>query len=403
VCFSGWVGIDYAGSPRPTVGVEWEFALVDQTTRDLVNSASELFDRLRESHGEQPQVHQELLRNTVEVVSGVCDTTAEAMTDLVDTLRRVQPAAESLGADLYCAGTHPFAEWSTQLLTPGHRYAELIARTQWWGRQMLIWGVHVHVGVAHREQVMPIVSSLLNHFPHLQALSASSPMWSGTDTGYASNRAMMFQQLPTAGLPFQLQTWEEYESFVEDHLHTGVIEYLSDIRWDIRPSPKLGTVEVRVCDGISNVRELAALTALTHCLVVDLAGRLSAGETLPTMPPWHVQENKWRSARYGLDAEIILDAAGSERLVTEDLTDLLTRLEPLATRLGCAEELRSVEDITRTGASYQRQRAVAARTGGDLVAVVDSVVRELDLGQRHLRGAYDGRGSAGVPPGTPAP
>jgi glutamate---cysteine ligase / carboxylate-amine ligase len=374
------VGIEYVGSARPTVGVEWEFALVDQTSRDLVNSASELFDRLRDAHGEQPNVHQELLRNTVEVVSGVCETTAEAMSDLVTTLRLVQPAAQSLGADLYCAGTHPFAEWSTQLLTPGHRYAELIARTQWWGRQMLIWGVHVHVGVAHREQVMPIVSSLLNHFPHLQALSASSPMWSGTETGYASNRAMMFQQLPTAGLPFQLQTWEEYESFVEDHLHTGVIEYLSDIRWDIRPSPTLGTVEVRVCDGVSNVRELAALTALTHCLVVDLAERLTAGERLPTMPPWYVQENKWRSARYGLEAEIILDAAGSERLVTEDLADLLTRLEPLASRLGCTDELRSVEDITRTGASYQRQRAVAARTDGDLVAVVDSVVRELDLG-----------------------
>jgi carboxylate-amine ligase len=374
------VGIEYAGSARPTLGVEWEFALVDVTSRDLVNGASELFDRVRDAHGDQPKVHQELLRNTVEVVTGVCDTTAEAMADLTSTLHLVQPAAAALDVDLYCAGTHPFAQWSTQLLTPGHRYEELIARTQWWGRQMLIWGVHVHVGVAHREQVMPIVSSLLNHFPHLQALSASSPMWSGTDTGYASNRAMMFQQLPTAGLPFQFDTWTEYEAFVEDHLHTGVIEYLSDIRWDVRPSPRLGTVEVRVCDGVSNLRELAALTALTHCLVVDLADRLTAGETLPTMPPWFVQENKWRSARYGLEAEIILDQAGAERLVTDDLDDLLTRLEPLATRLGCADELRSVEEITRTGASYQRQRAVAERTGGDLVAVVDSVVRELEIG-----------------------
>jgi carboxylate-amine ligase len=131
---------------------------------------------------------------------------------------------------------------------------------------------------------------------------------------------------------------------------------------------------------VSNLRELAALTALTHCLVVDLTDRLDAGETLPTMPPWYVQENKWRSARYGLDAEIILDASGAERLVTDDLEDLLTRLEPVAVRLGCADELRSVEDITRTGASYQRQRAVAERTGGDLVAVVDSVVRELEIG-----------------------
>ncbi|MEP7091994.1 MAG: glutamate-cysteine ligase family protein, partial [Nocardioidaceae bacterium] len=202
----------------------------------------------------------------------------------------------------------------------------------------------------------------------------------GTDTGYASNRAMMFQQLPTAGLPFQFDTWEEYERFVAANLRTGVIDSVADIRWDVRPSPALGTVEVRICDGISNLRELAALTALTHCLVVDLSERLTAGERLPTMPPWHVQENKWRAARYGLEAEVILDADGHERLVTEDLADLLTRLEPVASRLGCSDELRSVEEITRTGASYQRQRRVAERTGGDLVAVVDSVVRELDLG-----------------------
>ena len=374
--------IEFTASAGPTLGVEWEFALVDKTTRDLSNTASELFETVDasvEGPGLHKRLHKELLRNTVEVVTGVCETVQEAMADLTETLRLVRPFADDLGVDLYSAGTHPFAQWSTQLLTPGHRYEELIERTQWWGRQMLIWGVHVHVGIGHRDQVIPVVSSLLNHYPHLQALSASSPMWSGTDTGYASNRAMMFQQLPTAGLPFQFQTWEEYESFVDDHMRTGVIEYLNDIRWDVRPSPALGTVEVRICDGVSNLPELAALTALTHCLVVDLTDRLSAGETLPTMPPWHVQENKWRSARYGLDAEIILDAAAHERLVTDDLADLLTRLEPGAKRLGCVDELRSVDAITRTGASYQRQREVARRTGGDLVAVVDSVVRELEL------------------------
>jgi carboxylate-amine ligase len=377
------MGIEYVPSPRPTLGVEWEFALVDRTTRDLSNSASEVFDEVHRRHGEQPNVHKELLRNTVEIVSNVSDTVAEAMSDLTGTLRLVRPVAEGLGADLYSAGTHPFAEWSTQLLTPGHRYEELIARTQWWGRQMLIWGVHVHVGVSRRDHVIPIVSSLLNQFPHLQALSASSPMWSGTDTGYASNRAMMFQQLPTAGLPFQFQTWQEYEAFVDDHLRTGVIEYLSDIRWDVRPSPKLGTVEVRICDGVSNLRELAALTALTHSLVVDLSDRLSDGETLPTMPPWHVQENKWRAARYGLDAIVVLDADSRERLVTDDLADVIERLAPVADRLGCADELALVADMPARGASYQRQRAVAERTGGDLVAVVDSVVTELrdGLGQ----------------------
>src|SRR6187549_1136138 len=164
------MGIDYTPSPRPTLGVEWEFALVDKTTRDLSNTASELFDRVHAALGEQPQLHKELLRNTVEVVTGVCDTVPEAMADLAGTIRQVRPIADELGVDLSSAGTHPFAQWSTQLLTPGHRYEELIARTQWWGRQMLIWGVHVHVGV-RREHVMPIVSSLLKWYPHLQALS----------------------------------------------------------------------------------------------------------------------------------------------------------------------------------------------------------------------------------------
>ena len=109
--------------------------------------------------------------------------------------------------ELFCAGAHPFAQWSTQKLTDAPRYAELIKRTQWWGRQMLIWGVHVHVGISSAHKVMPIMTSLLKYYPHLLALSASSPWWTGVDTGYASNRAMMFQQLPTAGLPFQFQTW----------------------------------------------------------------------------------------------------------------------------------------------------------------------------------------------------
>jgi carboxylate-amine ligase len=152
---------------------------------------------------------------------------------------------------------------------------------------------------------------------------------------------------------------------------------MSDVRWDIRPAPHLGTIENRVCDGMSDITELAALTALIHCLVVDLDTRLAAGETLPTMPPWHVQENKWRAARYGLDAIVILDEKSNERLVTDDLDVLLERLTPVARRLDCEDELRSVADIPRKGASYQRQRKVATASGGDLVAVVDSVVAEL--------------------------
>ena len=364
------------GSPRPTVGVEWEFALVDAQTRGLSNEAAGVIEELGENN---PRVHKELLRNTVEIVTGICESVPEAMDDLRSTLGTARQIVRNRNMELFCAGTHPFAKWSPGSLTDAPRYAELIKRTQWWGRQMLIWGVHVHVGIRSAHKVMAIITSLLNHYPHLLALSASSPFWDGEDTGYASNRAMMFQQLPTAGLPFHFQTWSEWEHFVYDQKKTGIIDHMNEIRWDIRPSPHIGTVEIRIFDGVSNLRELSALVALTHCLVVDLDRRLDAGEPLPTMPPWHVQENKWRAARYGLDAIIIKDEDSNERLVTEDLDELLNRLEPVAKSLHCADELARVADIYRTGASYQRQRRVAEEHDGDLRTVVDALVAELDI------------------------
>jgi glutamate---cysteine ligase / carboxylate-amine ligase len=371
------VRIDFHASPEPTLGVEWELALVDRRTRDLRNDAGHLFARAKPRLPHPDRLHQELLRNTIEVVTGICRDVPEAMADLRATLAGVVPACDDLDLDLYGGGTHPFASWTGQQLSPGHRYEELINRTQWWGRQMLIWGVHVHVGLPERSRVMPVLAGLLTYYPHLQALSASSPIWSGVDTGYASNRALMFQQLPTAGLPFAFGRWEEFEQFASDQLTTGVIDDLSEIRWDVRPAPALGTLENRICDGVSTTADLSALVALTHCLVVDLDARVAAGEPVEVLPPWHTQENKWRAARYGLEAIVIVGADSTERLVTDDLADLLARLAPVAERLGCSAELDSVADLVARGASYQRQRAVAAASDGDLVAVVDSVVQEL--------------------------
>jgi carboxylate-amine ligase len=170
------------------------------------------------------------------------------------------------------AGTHPFAQWQSQEVRAKDRYLELVDRTQWWGRNMLIFGVHVHVGIDSRDKVLPIVNALLAYVPHLQALSASSPFWGGTDTGYASNRAMMFQQLPTAGLPFQFDQWADYEKYVDDMLTTGIIDHINEIRWDIRPAPHWGTVEVRVCDGLPTLEEILAITAPRNGLSVEKRG-----------------------------------------------------------------------------------------------------------------------------------
>ncbi|MCU1432065.1 MAG: glutamate--cysteine ligase [Actinotalea sp.] len=374
--------IPFARSERSTLGVEWELALVDADSGDLRQVAQTVLDAVAPpAGGEHPTIRQELLLNTVEIVTGVCRTVAEAGEDLQRSVEEIRRVTDPLRVELMCAGTHPFARWSHQKVTDKQRYATLIDRTQWWGRQMLIYGVHVHVGIEDREKVLPILRAVLTYFPHLQSLSASSPFWGGKDTGYASNRALMFQQLPTAGLPFQFDRWAELEAYAADMMHTGVIDQFDEIRWDLRPSPRFGTLEMRICDGASNLTEVLAFAALIHCLVEHFSTMIDEGRTLPALPPWFAQENKWRSARYGMDAIIILDAAGNEELVTDAVSRLLAELEPVAERLGCTAELDGVRTILRRGASYQRQRAVARRNGGELASVVESLVAEMRAGR----------------------
>ncbi|BDZ46350.1 glutamate--cysteine ligase [Naasia aerilata] len=372
------MAIEFARSARSDLGVEWELALVDHASGDLAPAAPEILSTLDLTDDEGfSRITAELLTNTVEVVSGVHKTVLGAVGDLEETIAQVRDAAEPLGVDLMCAGTHPFAQWTQQRVTDKERYATLIDRTQWWGRQMLIWGVHMHVGIDDQAKVLPILAGLLPYYPHLQALSASSPFWSGEATGYASNRALMFQQLPTAGLPPHLTEWSEYESLVADLTHVGVIDHFDEIRWDIRPSPRWGTIEVRACDGLSTVSEVRAMTALVQCLVEDLSSMLDRGIEPPSMQPWFVKENKWRAARYGMETILIQNAAGDERLVRDDTRDLITRLEPVAERLGCLDELHELDVILDRGASYERQLTTSARNGGSLKAVVAALVAEL--------------------------
>ncbi|MFH5822124.1 glutamate--cysteine ligase [Georgenia sp. AZ-5] len=369
----------FAASARSSVGIEWELQLIDADSSDLRQAAATVLDRVAGPGGApHPGIHPELLLNTVEVVSGVCRTVGEAGADLQRAIDDLRPVTDPLRIELASAGTHPFARPAYQKVTDKDRYATLIDRTQWWGRQMLLYGVHVHVGIEDRAKVLPILGALMTRFAHLQSLGASSPFWAGEATGYASNRALMFQQLPTAGVPYQFRRWADLEGYVGDMTRTGVIDTFDEIRWDIRPSPRLGTIEVRVCDAATNLQEVLAISALTHCLVEDFSARLDAGETLPTVPPWFVAENKWRSARYGMDAILILDDAGEEELVTETVARMLQELAPVAERLGCTEELADVRQILDGGASYQRQLRVAA--DGDLEDVVASLVGEMRAG-----------------------
>ncbi|MBE7365602.1 glutamate--cysteine ligase [Corynebacterium aurimucosum] len=353
---------NFARSPEPTLGVEWEVALVDPVTWDLVPRGAELIDVVRASH---PSVHleKEFLQNTVELVTGVCRTVPEAMGDLRASLSAVREAADSMDVRLWASGGHPFTDFRKNPVSAKESYSEIINRTQYWGQQMLLWGTHVHVGISHEERVWPIINALMTKYPHLLAISACSPGWEGLDTGYASNRTMLYQQLPTAGMPYQFENWEQWQSYMRDQAISGVINHTGSMHFDVRPASKWGTVEVRISDAASNLRELSAIVALTHCLVVHYDRMIDAGEKLPTLQPWHVAENKWRGARYGMDALVITSRETDERWIKDELADLLVELAPLSEELGCARELQLVQEIIDSGAGYERQRRLYEETG----------------------------------------
>jgi len=367
----------FARSPQPTLGVEWEVALVDPLTRDLVPRASEIVDAVAQS---APDIHleKEFLQNTVELVTGICHSVPEAIAELHTGIRAVQAAAEERGMRVWASGGHPFSDFRQNPVSEKQTYSEIINRTQYWGQQMLLWGTHVHVGISHEDRVWPIINALMTKYPHLLAISACSPGWDGIDTGYASNRTMMlYQQLPTAGMPYQFENWQQWQDYMRDQSISGVINHTGSMHFDIRPASKWGTIEVRVSDAASNLRELSAVVALTHCLVVHYDRMIDAGEQLPTLQPWHVAENKWRAARYGMDALVITSRETDERWVEDELTELVEQLTPLARELGCARELELVLEIIERGAGYERQRT-QFENSGDWKSVVDMTCDELD-------------------------
>ncbi|MCW2575789.1 MAG: putative carboxylate-amine ligase, partial [Modestobacter sp.] len=193
----------------------------------------------------------------------------------------------------------------------------------------------------------------------------------------ASARTKVFEGMPTGGLPHQLADWAEFEEYMETLIRAGAIESVREVWWDVRPHPDFGTVELRIADGLPTLDEIGAIAALAQCLVEQFDTQLDRGYTLPVPAEWVVRENKWRAARYGLDADIVVDDKGTVRPVRQAITDLAEELAPTARRLGCEQELADVERVLAVGASYQRQRAVAAAHDGDLRAVVDSLLAEL--------------------------
>jgi len=372
--------MEFNSSERSTLGVEIEYWLVDETTGLPSPASVEILSELARPYGgEHPKAKHELFESSLEVITGICDTVAQARADLQETIDSLQPLLRARGVRMMSAGTHPFAHWADLVVTPNPRYLALVDTLQWPARRLMIHGVHVHVGVRSAEKAIATVNGLTTFLPHLLALSCSSPFLESEDTGLASSRTKIFEILPTAGLPPQLAGWAEFEMFLDALIRAGSISTVREVWWDVRPHPGFGTVELRMCDGIPSLAEVSAVVALAQCLVTWFDDLIDEGAPVPVKPTWVVRENKWRAARYGLDADLIVDRQGNTRPLREDIAELVTQLRPYAERLGCAEELAAVTTIMATGASYERQRAMV-RQGADLKDVVAALGRELEGG-----------------------
>jgi carboxylate-amine ligase len=370
--------VEFLASRGPSLGIEVELALVDSESGALVCVAPDVLARVGEGHGdaEHPKIKKELYQCTIEVITGVCSTVAEARADLAESMREVEEAAAESGAAIVGAGLHPFTPWHELSLSEGERYERLVSTIAWPARRLTTHGVHVHVGVRSGDKAVTTVNALSGYLPVFLALSASSPYWNGQDTGLASTRTKIFEAMPTTGLPPHLRDWAEFNVFLDTLIEAGAVETVREVWWDIRPHPGYGTVELRMCDSMPTLWEIAALAALAQSLVTEFDRMIDAGQE-PEMPrEWVRRENKWRAARWGVEADLVIDDAGHTQPLREIVHALVDRLMPIATELGCDAELADLRRIATGGPSYVRQRHVVT-SGGDLPAVVHHLRTEL--------------------------
>ena len=369
--------VEFRASERSSLGVEIELQLVDVETGELVGAAPAVLAALASLNGgeEHPRIKAELYQCTLEVITGICDTVADARADLEQGVAEIRAITGPRGVDLISAGLHPFTPWQSQERSVGERYDAIVERIQWPAKRLITHGVHYHVGVRSAEKSIQITNALATMLPVFLALSTSSPFWHGDDTGLESARTKVFESLPSTGLPPNLADWAEFERFMTSLINAGAMTTIREVWWDIRPHPNFGTVELRMCDAMPTMTETCALAALAQCAVARYDELLDRGYRLPSERDWVLRENKWRAARHGLDASMVVDAAGRTRPITNLIEEAVEELMPFARRLDCSDELAGVYDILSTGTSARRQRQVLDRHG-DLRDVVRALRAE---------------------------
>lgn len=309
------------------------------------------------------------------MATNVAGSVGEAIEDLRGLRGRLREVAAEGNAVIASAGTHPFSRYEHQEVTDQPRYLELIESMRWVAERELIFGLHVHVGLDSPEKAIACANGLRTHLPELLALSANSPFWQGRATGLASTRVKVFEPFPRAGLPPTFGSYEEFELLVERGRKTNSFEDYTYIWWDLRPHPRLGTIELRICDAQTRIESVAAITALTQSLVATLAEDFDRGEPPRNEQITLIAENKWRAARDGLNSQLIDFANDTERSAPDAVRELVERSRPAAVMLGCAEELDLVEDLLGQGTGADEQLSIYEESES-LLAVAEWLASE---------------------------
>lgn len=334
--------------------MELEVQILDRITLDLSPKSAEILAR----QGQQQWLQPELLEGMLEVNSFPRSNVHEAGADLRTALLKLRNEAEAVGAVIACAGTHPSAKHWEREPHSIPRYKDLIDRNQFIARRLMIFGMHVHIGVESGELCIALMNEMLYELPLLLALSASSPFWEGIDTGLASSRSTVFEAIPTGGHPCTVRDWNEFDSIVAKLIRSKAIRNVKDIWWDVRPSPGYGTLEIRVCDILPSLEENLALTALIHALAHEQYRRIKAGRTRPVPPDWMIRENKWRAARHGIEADLVENEQGDVVPMVEYGRGLIKRLEPDFKYLNYTPYAAQLLRILDGHTSYARQRKI---------------------------------------------
>jgi carboxylate-amine ligase len=364
--------------PPFTIGVEEEYLLVDARSFELARAPQALMDScMAEMDG---QVSPEFLQCQIEVGTKVCQTIDEAREDLKRLRACISNHAADHGLVPIAASCHPFADWKDQHHTDKDRYNELQQDLAGVVRRMLICGMHVHVGIGQKDLRIDLMNQLTYFLPHLLALSTSSPFWQGDDTGLASYRLTVFDNLPRTGLPPQLRSWGEFERSVQALVGLGVIEDSSKIWWDLRPSSRFPTIESRICDVSPRLEHALSLAALTQCLTRMLWRLSKKNQRWRLYDNFLVSENRWRAQRYGVTGGLIDFGRGEIVPMAELVQEMIELLAQDAEALNCTAEIENALQITKNGSSAERQRATyqaAIEAGKSTDDALHDVVRHL--------------------------